>query len=154
MKIEIAKIPPEGLEIQTEESKNFINIDDKNVEFIDPISISLKIDLAADELIINGVIKTNVELVCSRCLKKTKQSLVSNKFNLMLDVRDIDNVDISDDIREEILMLLPVKPLCRDDCSGICPKCGQDLNIKKCSCKIEKQDLRWSNLNKIKLKEE
>jgi uncharacterized protein len=54
-------------------------------------------------------------------------------------------------IREQLLLALPMDALCREDCKGLCPSCGQDLNEKACGCKGESADPRWAKLRSLKL---
>ena len=51
---------------------------------------------------------------------------------------------------ERIQMAVPMKPLCREDCRGICPQCGQDLNVTACGCVVENDDPRWEALRVLK----
>ncbi len=58
-------------------------------------------------------------------------------------------LDLTEAVRQYRMMALPMQPLCRDDCAGICPRCGQDLNQGPCSCPQEKTDPRWASLADI-----
>jgi uncharacterized protein len=51
---------------------------------------------------------------------------------------------------ERIQMAVPMKPLCREDCRGLCPRCGQDLNVTACGCVVETSDPRWEALRVLK----
>jgi len=55
-------------------------------------------------------------------------------------------------MREQFYLALPMKPLCREDCKGLCPRCGEDLNVKGCGCVIETADPRWEALKTLKQK--
>ena len=59
-------------------------------------------------------------------------------------------IDVSIGIREAIILSLPIAPLCKDDCLGLCPVCGNDLNKKKCGCKIEKVGVFTSQQMNVK----
>lgn len=61
-----------------------------------------------------------------------------------------DRINLSEIVREQILLDEPVKHLCSDDCKGICQKCGKDLNEGPCNCKEEHRDPRWDVLKKFK----
>lgn len=61
-----------------------------------------------------------------------------------------DRIDLSDMVREQILLNESIKHLCSDDCKGICQRCGKDLNEGPCSCKEEHHDKRWDVLKKFK----
>jgi uncharacterized protein len=55
-------------------------------------------------------------------------------------------IDLTDDVRQTVLLSVPLKLLCRNDCRGLCPDCGTDLNTGTCSCTTEKADSRWDDL--------
>jgi uncharacterized protein len=61
-----------------------------------------------------------------------------------------EGLDTADAVREQVLLAMPAKPLCRQDCKGLCPSCGQNLNTSKCSCAEQRQDGRWSALEGIR----
>jgi uncharacterized protein len=55
-------------------------------------------------------------------------------------------IDLSDDVRQTILLSVPLKLLCRQDCRGLCPDCGRDLNTGTCTCTSGPVDSRWDDL--------
>lgn len=62
-------------------------------------------------------------------------------------------IDLGGIVREQILLALPIDaPLCREDCKGLCPSCGKDLNQAECGCERKPKDPRWAALESIKLK--
>lgn len=150
MKIDIRNIPEDGLKIETKEPVGIIDVKVEGAGFKEPIDIDILANKAGNTLLINGDVKTKVDLVCSRCSKNFRQLLEDNNFNITKDIKGQTEVDLTEDIREGILILLPVKPLCKKDCRGICPSCGQDLNEKKCLC-TAKGDVRWDKLGRINL---
>jgi len=58
-------------------------------------------------------------------------------------------LDLTEAIRQYALLAVPMKPLCRGDCAGLCPNCGHNLNQGPCDCLPQKVDPRWSELNKL-----
>ena len=60
-------------------------------------------------------------------------------------------IDLSQAVREQILLSVPASPLCREDCKGLCPRCGKDLNDGDCGCDRTAIDPRWSALKGIQL---
>jgi uncharacterized protein len=60
-------------------------------------------------------------------------------------------IELDPVIREQLLLALPMDALCREDCKGLCPACGQDLNEKACGCKANLSDPRWEKLRSVKL---
>jgi uncharacterized protein len=111
------------------------------------------------------------ELECSRCLA-AYPFVVDDAFSIVLCPRkpsgdeevslekgDLD-VSFYDDpavpvepiVEERIQILMPMKPLCREDCKGLCPQCGEDWNARECGCVAETADPRWDALKALKQK--
>lgn len=61
-------------------------------------------------------------------------------------------IDLQPALREQVLLSIPPSPLCREDCNGLCPKCGQDLNLDDCGCDRTVADPRWAALKGLQLK--
>lgn len=146
MKIDLRNIPPEGLRIEAKESVEILDIKGEGIEFNEPIGISILVNCVGNTLLVNGELRTSIELVCSRCMKKYRQFLEDRNFNLTREVSGMNEIDLSSEIREDIFILLPVKPLCKEECKGFCPRCGRDLNEGRCSCNLIKEDIRWGGL--------
>lgn len=151
MKIDLRNISPDGLKIEINEPVKILNIEVPGAEFKEPVKVSILVNRTGNTLLVNGGIRTSAGMECSRCLKKIKRLLENKNFNITRDITGQTEVDLTPDIREEIVLLLPTKPLCKEDCKGLCPSCGQDLNEKKCSCKPSTGQIRWERLNKLKL---
>lgn len=118
-----------------------------------------------DQLIIsvNSIFKVKFE--CDRCATEYKTSLKSDykmiylmneapeetdSLNVTYISRDADKIDIKSDVREFALLSIPMKKLCKEDCKGLCYKCGKNLNIEQCSCSTEEIDSRWKPLMNLK----
>jgi len=154
MKIYLDKIPLDGLRIEAQESPKILDISVEGVGFKNPIEVSVFVEKSGNTLIVKGSLKTSVYFKCGRCLKDFTMKLENNSINYTYDIAGLNELDITEDLREDLLLMLPLRPLCKKDCKGFCQKCGQDLNEKKCSCGILKEDIRWSDLDKIKFKKE
>lgn len=112
----------------------------------------------ADNLyVLHGVVKGQLSLECSRCLKPIDYHLdveLTEQFSRRPSDDDIheftgDEIDVTGVLRENIILALPVKPLCAPDCRGLCPECGQDQNEGKCSCDPKSIDPRLAVLEKL-----
>lgn len=126
--------------------------------FTGPISGQLRANPANGMVDISGTVQTTVELSCSRCLQPFSQELTTH-FELAF-VRELpqvtdedgdevelspedlgmvlvehDQIELGDPLAEQLILALPVKALCLEDCRGLCSQCGQDLNLKSCGCK-------------------
>jgi uncharacterized protein len=125
-----------------------------------------------DHIRVEGQVDLDVNQVCSRCLSNfdahirsiftifyTKASAAIQldeevelgERELVSAVYEGDEIDVSGEVAEHVLMELPIKPLCREECSGLCPHCGIDLNSGSCSCKEQKSGLAFSALKNFKL---
>ncbi len=60
-----------------------------------------------------------------------------------------DIINLAPILYDSVNLSIPIKPLCRDDCKGLCPICGTNLDVKKCNCKREKINPRWTPLEKL-----
>lgn len=120
-------------------------------------------------LLLSASVKGEVPTVCDRCLKEMLLSLdftMEEKLIYVLDLnrfKDLpldeieeeytvfkrDDFDITYLLQENILTNLPTKVLCDEDCKGLCPKCGQNLNEGNCNCKTKKIDPRFAILAKL-----
>jgi uncharacterized protein len=112
----------------------------------------------------HGKIDGNVTLECSRCLAEA-HAHVSDEAHLIFaepgdedtddpDVYEVDpnalDLDLRPAIREQWLLAAPSFALCREDCKGICPRCGADLNDGTHDCSQQEADPRWDTLRKMK----
>ncbi|MBN2572835.1 MAG: DUF177 domain-containing protein [Ignavibacteriales bacterium] len=119
--------------------------------FFDDIIVNCYIDKFPNQIIVKCYIELNVHLNCDRC-NEEYETKVTNDFILtyLFDRNRVqedelniyylspteDKIDISKDVYEYSIISLPLKNLCKDDCKGLCPKCGKNLNKEKCTCEI------------------
>jgi uncharacterized protein len=119
---------------------------------------------------LRGRLSAGLELQCARCLEPLRQD-VKRDFELLyrplgadagrdeLSVTDAeaeigyyqgDGLLLEDVLREQVLLALPLKVTCREDCKGLCPQCGKNLNQEQCSCSTEVEDPRWAALKDVR----
>jgi uncharacterized protein len=169
MKIIVSEIPEEGLELELKD-----DIQSDVVRIVSPVKSVLRLDKIEDEVIIKGTLSADAELECSRCLKHFPTRISSQVNVVYHPVREIvkseqhelksaeldtvfytDNLIETDDLlREQLILNLPMKPLCSQDCKGFCPQCGADLNISGCGCETKETDYRFEVLKKLKKEKE
>ena len=121
-------------------------------------------------ILVKCALNTEVELTCSRCLGKFRHPLkirFEEEFLPTLDVQSdtplpppeeastftIDEqhtLDLTEAVRQYSLLAIPMKALCKKNCAGLCPACGNNLNQGKCSCPAPDIDPRWSRLAELK----
>lgn len=129
------------------------------IEFAKPIELDGLLSVAGDIVSLDCKLKTELVLTCSRCLEKFKHELsidICEKFsanpaskNDEVIFIDSDTVDITEIIENDIVLALPMKRLCKEDCKGLCPHCGSNLNFTTCKCKDEDIDPRLSKLKDL-----
>lgn len=126
--------------------------------------------LVIKDIRLRGKLATGLELQCARCLEPVQQN-VTHEFELLyrplgtdagrdeLSVTDAEaeigyyqgnGIELEDVLREQVLLALPLKATCRENCLGLCPHCGKNLNQERCSCSVPMEDPRWAALKEIR----
>jgi len=119
-------------------------------------------------ILAKGTLHTEVEVTCSRCLSLFSCPLALNIEEEYFPTTDVVSgawlplpdepgcftidehhvLDLTEAICQYALLVIPMKPLCREDCAGLCPNCGHNLNHGACDCPPQATDPRWSELSK------
>ena len=117
-------------------------------------------------ILVKGTLHTEVEVTCSRCLGLFSCPLTLNIEEEYFPTTDVVSgawlplpdepgcftidkrhvLDLTEAIRQYALLAIPMKPLCGEDCTGLCPNCGHNLNHGACGCPSQSADPRWSRL--------
>jgi uncharacterized protein len=119
-------------------------------------------------ILLRGALETTVEAVCSRCLSPFEQPLTLNieeEYLLTVDplsgtslpsvedgaftIDEGQEIDLDELVRQYSVLALPIKPLCREDCAGLCPTCGHNLNLGPCDCPHGAPDPRFALLARL-----
>jgi uncharacterized protein len=148
----------------------FANAGGEDFRVVAPVSLAFDIVKDKRNFRLAGGVRTTIELPCSRCLEAF-QGPVDAQFDLryqphapethdserQIEEDDLttayyenDQIDLGQLMREQFYLALPMKPLCRDDCRGLCPVCGTNLNRGACGCRREWEDPRLAVLRKLK----
>src|SRR5262245_42899249 len=164
MIIRVAEIPEDGLQIEGPEAFPH--------PFQDPTwtlgDVSLTVEKEGEAVLVTGSVEARVPLSCGRCLEPyavTVSPLVAARFipasearggplerapdDLETDVYDNGAVDLSALLETETTLALPMKPLCKDDCRGLCPVCGGNRNVNDCRCETAAAEPRWAPLRAL-----
>ena len=135
-----------------------------------PLEVELNLALHAGRVLVRGRVAGSVALECSRCLKGFSLPLDANVETYLeiaeegaaetehelsreeMDTRLVEKgrIDLRDIIAEQIHLAVPLKTLCREECRGLCSRCGVDLNSGDCSCGEDQTDSRWDALKELK----
>ncbi len=136
----------------------------------------VKLTSLREKVLVQGDVSAEVALECSRCLEMFDlpvEATLEEQYQPIIDVftgapvskkeeeGEVDDLvfnidtnhmmDLTEPVRQALLVALPMKPLCREDCKGICPVCGANLNETHCDHNEESSDDRWSGLRSLRL---
>jgi uncharacterized protein len=135
VKIEVEKIKDKEIELEEDIPASSWDMDSFDIKFVDNIHLNCKFVRIGKEIVVDTQVITHRIITCSRCLEEVGQTVKQN-FKLSYNVNECgDYLEIDNDIREEILLDFPMKVLCHQDCKGLCPRCGVNLNYEECKCK-------------------
>lgn len=131
--------------------------------FSGPVDVHLHVESTGKVFWAQGDLRTGVVFECSRCLQ---EFVFPVDIELDFSIAEViyrndfteeevvffagDELDVTSYLEEEILLSLPMQPLCDEDCRGLCPKCGANLNTGNCRCREEEIDPRWEKLKQLK----
>jgi uncharacterized protein len=152
-------------EITLELETDSIDVNVEGFSFRDLISVRLNIQKVGEEYLCQGYFNAPVEEECCRCLVLFEDEL-SGDLNFTIKVGEGESsdeddadlicikagehlVDISEVVRQALILSIPLKPLCDENCKGLCPSCGVNLNEETCDCKNEEPDDRWEGLKDL-----
>jgi uncharacterized protein len=109
---------------------------DRTVELPEPLHLNLTVTNTDDTYLIMGMMSLCARVECSRCLEKSAFPMEMEFFEeFSKDEMENENLlDLTDSIFEHILLELPIKTLCSEECKGLCPQCGQNINLQDCGC--------------------
>lgn len=167
MKIDLRKLD-EGINAFTfDETSTDLALDDLSVTFSGPIHTEMNVVKVGESLTASGTSSYKVQQECVRCLEPFAEHF-SVEFRFILQKgeprgpeeaddeaiiwieEEAGMVDLSSDVRDYVLLEIPMNPVCREDCKGLCPSCGTNLNESTCDCTHEVSDPRWDALKALR----
>ncbi|MCP4633639.1 MAG: DUF177 domain-containing protein [candidate division Zixibacteria bacterium] len=166
MKIDFKEIESGRSEYHFTTEPSTIDFNYPDLKFENKVIVDITAISSGDETVINGTASTSVTMQCDRCTKEFQFPL-NLEFKLIIqrsdnhgdtDSGDEDFVilpkseaayDLSDYVRENLLIEIPRKILCDEDCKGLCPVCGINRNINNCKCKVSSDSGNWDDLKEI-----
>jgi uncharacterized protein len=170
MRYKTRDIGDEGLEIRVPVTASWLAEDCPGLDAVpagDGLVLSGRIDKSGDSYLLRGDLRGTLETSCARCLEPARVELdvpvVVTYVEKDEDEEDEESadddaevfsftggeIDLGPEIHDEILLALPIGPLCRAECAGICPVCGGNRNTKPCDCE-EQQRMAQSKLSALK----
>jgi uncharacterized protein len=171
--IDVSKIPAEGLDVAADLDAGTLHLEGEEAFALSGGHLNSRLERGDDESVhVRGHLSARLGLECGRCLAPFDLGLDQELELFYLphvpdQVEEEDEVELSDHdmvvayyrdnrldlgevVREQLLLALPLKRLCREDCRGLCPRCGTDRNTTACACTIEEpEDPRLAPLRKL-----
>lgn len=136
-------------------------------QFASGVPVDVRFYRLGDDLLFHGHFDGQVRGTCARCLEsypftvgedftfvlkptERRRAEQLTDDDLALSFYDHDEVDLSPLVDEAIILALPTRPLCKDECRGLCPRCGANLNVDTCNCQDRWTDPRLDVLRNLK----
>ena len=172
MIFEIDDIPEGGLNLDLLAAKEQFEINQSDCSLSDDIKLRGRLTKIEQKISFSGELQTILNVACTRCLNlfpyiikseievyfvplgkepKPGNEIEIKETDIEKEVYEGGKVDLRGSVRDQVLLEVPLMHLCREDCKGICSKCGSDLNLSQCECQNEGQvDPRFAVLKEIK----
>jgi uncharacterized protein len=160
--------PGTALRVELDDADE-LELENGEARLAGPVTGQVRLHRTNQGVFADGTVEVPVELECSRCLKPFAATVVfplREQFYPTIDVNigvplptpndelafPIDHnhiLDLREAIRQNLVLALPIKALCKEDCAGLCPQCGKDLNAGPCNCIPETVDDRLAVLRQL-----
>jgi uncharacterized protein len=168
IKLDIGAIPEGSSEVDLTVDAAELGAPPEDISFETPVEIRLNADRNGNQIFLKGTAAVGAVLQCGRCLEEYSLVLTTpirvwcvvgaggeetdpeERDNVIEVPANMKYVDLAGHVRSELLVLIPLKPLCEAQCRGLCPMCGVNLNVGSCSCGDDTHDSRWDALKRIK----
>lgn len=173
MKIQVVDLEREPVYVDSSISAAELSFEQVDALLKDAVDVTATVSKQDDQVRVAGQLKTSITFVCNRCLKEFRQPL-NRAFDLTylpvallrrqedevevsyqnLDIGFFDGVELDLNVLlvEQIMLSLPMKPVCQAGCKGLCPVCGIDLNARACECRSLPGDPRRAPLAALREK--
>lgn len=162
----------EPLLVEADFTESQLRITNETASLARPAHARLKVSLNGERVRVAGHVTAELKMACSRCLKPVgfgvdkdvdleywpdpkveKEEEISLSYDeLSIGFYRDDQLDLSGVISEQIVLEIPMKPVCDEACQGLCPQCGADLNETVCACEPVTSDPRWDALLDLRKK--
>ncbi len=167
MIVKLNELDAGTVSLDWEETPEALHIQDEDLQFVGPIRTRIEFVKVGESISASGKTHADLRLECVRCLEPVSFSISSdfkfvfqkNRPESMNDDEDEtliwldrsgDKVDLGKEIKDYILLEMPLNPLCKTSCEGLCPTCGENLNLTQCNCTTTRIDPRWEALRALK----
>lgn len=171
MRIEVDKLKEAGTPFAARFAPDELQLEDELTRLTSDATVEGRASKIREQVRMQGTINASVEVRCDRCLapvivpvnadfdvayipaedaETDREATELQADELIFATYEGDSLDIEELAREQLLLALPLRQLCREDCKGLCPTCGADLNAQECECEQQEIDPRWAALAALK----
>ncbi|MBI5088201.1 MAG: DUF177 domain-containing protein [Actinobacteria bacterium] len=155
---ELLRRPGTEKDLDVEVTIADLDLHDERLHDDDPVTARLHLESLTDGIVVRGLVTAPWHGICRRCASPATGEVRADGHELYQQVVTDpdafeltgDQLDLAPMVREVIVLDAPMSPLCRDDCRGLCPHCGVDLNVESCDCVDAPADPRWGALDQLK----
>jgi uncharacterized protein len=176
LKFRLEDIPREGREADAEQDPDWLDDrlgreEKRPFRFLGPIRIHLNLSRSGRTVWVESRIRAEAEFSCDRCLERFSSVLNAafratlkpkpqvspgeevelGRDDLETDFYEGDEIDLTSILQDQLLLALPPKSVCREDCRGLCQRCGQNMNRGTCRCTDQEIDPRLEPLKKFQV---
>ncbi len=162
MKISIANLSEGIHKVHFSVEAESVGLEEK---FSKDVTVDVVLNKTSREVFLQAEVGGLGRFTCDRCVDEFERQ-ITNAFDIVYlhDEKESEQypddevhmlepgttqIDITEDVRQFIMLAVPLKLLCREECAGLCHRCGSNLNRGKCSCKTEEIDPRWEGLHRL-----
>ena len=155
--VELLRRPGTVKEVLVSVACDDLTFDDPRI-VDEPVEVALRLESLSNGIVVDGSVSATWHGECRRCLApiRVREAVgIEELYQRVVEDPDAhpivgEQIDLLPMVRENVLVSLPVGPLCRPDCPGFCGQCGADLSEGPCGCEPVAGDPRWSALDALK----
>jgi uncharacterized protein len=157
---ELLRRPGASESVQSDQVLGGIEVPLARVRGDSPMHLDLLLEALVDGIHLSGTVAGSAAIECRRCLKDFEVPLEVGMDELFVypgeaesdDLYQVEDehIDLEPAVRDSVMLALPLNPLCRDDCKGLCSTCGADLNETDCGHSQDPVDIRWTGLEHLR----
>ena len=146
-----------------------LDLGDDRARLIGTATVKGNVRVRGTEAFVTGHVEASVAVDCDRCLTQVEMAvnahlalefITVNDYGstmvaeltdaeMSVSVFDGEGIDVDETVKEQILLSVPTRTLCQENCKGICPNCGSDRNAGDCGCDSNEGDPRWAALGNL-----
>lgn len=172
MRLELDKLEEKGGAFAHAYGPHELKLEEENLRLTEGTEVTGRAKRDGHRVRLRGKIKARAEIDCDRCLTPLdvpvetefdvtyvpasayaaeEETAELQEEDLSLSVFEGEAIDVDDLVREQVLLALPTRALCREDCAGLCPVCGINKNTNACQCESKEVDPRWAALKDLRI---